>query len=151
MGGFSGKINKLDGHGVVVGLWGYLNALTFSTLAAHLGGGMNSGVVTLLSEAQHRRQGKGIKAGSVMVWAYQSGQVSSSHNVDGPSVGDDRAHLVVSARQASAGEYNPALAELLAELTGGGLLLELAHQPIQLAQLPYQLDDAVHGMLAALA
>lgn len=61
------------------------------------------------------------------------------------------AHLVVSARQASAGEYNPALAELLAELTGGGLLLELAHQPIQLAQLPHQLDDAVHGMLAALA
>lgn len=47
------------------------------------------------------------------------------------------AHLVVSARQASAGEYNPSVGELLAELTGGGLLLELAHQPLQVTQLSY--------------
>lgn len=89
-GGFSSKINKLSCHGIVVGRWRYLNALAFSTLTAHLGGGMNSGVVTLLRVAQRRRHGEGIKAGSVMVWAYQSGQIRSSHNVDGPAVGDDR-------------------------------------------------------------
>lgn len=50
VGDFSGKINKLSCHGVVVGRWRYLNALACSTLEAHLGGGMNSGVVTLLSE-----------------------------------------------------------------------------------------------------
>lgn len=34
---------------------------------------MNCGAVTLLSEAQHRCQGEGIK-GAVIVWAYPYGQ-----------------------------------------------------------------------------
>lgn len=81
MGDFSGEINKLNCHGVVVGLWGYLNALTYSTLAAHLGGGMNCEAVTLLSEVERSRQGEGIKAGSVMAWAYQSGQIRIFHKI----------------------------------------------------------------------
>jgi len=48
-------------------------------LAAHLDGGMNYGVVTLLSEAQHRSQGEGIKVGAVMVWAYPYGQNRTCH------------------------------------------------------------------------
>ncbi|HHO2166164.1 TPA: hypothetical protein ACRTM3_003920, partial [Aeromonas hydrophila] len=47
---FSGKINKLSCHGVVVGRWGDLSALACSVLAAYLDGGMNCGAVTLLSE-----------------------------------------------------------------------------------------------------
>ncbi|KWR65965.1 hypothetical protein ATO50_18765 [Aeromonas hydrophila] len=66
-------------HGVVVGRWGYLSALACSMFAAHLGGGMNCGAVTLSSEAQHRCQGEGIKAGAVMAWASPSSQLCMSH------------------------------------------------------------------------
>ncbi len=74
MGDFSGKINKLSCNGVVVGRCEDLHALACSMLAAHLDGGMNCGAVTLLSEAQHRYQGEGIKVGAVMVWAHPYGQ-----------------------------------------------------------------------------
>lgn len=40
---------------------------------------MNCGAVTLLSEVSCRSQGEGIKAGSVMVWAYPSGQSRTFH------------------------------------------------------------------------
>lgn len=50
MGDFSGKINKLSCNGVVVGRCVDLSALVFSTLAAYLGGGMNCGAITQLSE-----------------------------------------------------------------------------------------------------
>lgn len=40
---------------------------------------MNCGAVTLLSEAQHRYRGEGIKAGAVMVWAYPYGQNRTFH------------------------------------------------------------------------
>ncbi len=42
---------------------GDLSVRTFSMLAAHLDGGMNWGVVTLLSEMRCRSQGEGIKVG----------------------------------------------------------------------------------------
>ncbi|KHA55150.1 hypothetical protein NM74_18290 [Aeromonas hydrophila] len=63
MGDFSGKINKLSCHGVVVGRCEDLHVLACSMLAAHLDGGMNWGVVTLLSEMWCRSQGEGIKVG----------------------------------------------------------------------------------------
>ena len=66
MNGFSGKINKLSCHGVVVGRWRYLNALAFSTLTAPLGGGMNPRVVTLLSEVLRSRHDKYSKGRSVV-------------------------------------------------------------------------------------
>ncbi len=58
---------------------GDLSALACSVLAAYLGGGMNCGAVTLLSEVQHRCQGEGIKVGAVMVWAYPYGQNRTFH------------------------------------------------------------------------
>ncbi|ONG07595.1 hypothetical protein BWQ95_14290 [Aeromonas hydrophila] len=76
---FSGKINKLSCHGVVVGRCEDLRALACSVLAAHLDGGMNCGAVTLLGEAQHRCQSEGIKVGAVMVWAYPSDQNRTCH------------------------------------------------------------------------
>lgn len=105
MGDFSGKINKLSCHGVVVGLWGYLNALAFSTLAAHLGGGMNPRVVTLLSEVLRNRHDKYSKGRSVVAradsrlsilprrWSKGRAIRSDPHfppEINGPAVGDDR-------------------------------------------------------------
>lgn len=56
-----------------------LSARTFSILAAYLDGGMNCGAVTLLSEAQHRYQGEGIKVGAVMAWVSPFGQLCMPH------------------------------------------------------------------------
>lgn len=42
---------------------------------------MNCGAVTLLSELQSRRQGKGIKVGVVMAWASLSDQNRIFHKI----------------------------------------------------------------------
>lgn len=42
---------------------------------------MNCGAVTLLSELQSRRQGKGIKVGAVMAWASLSDQNRIFHKI----------------------------------------------------------------------
>lgn len=67
---------------------------------------MNCGAVTLLSEAQHRCQGEGIKVGAGVPIRPEP---HLSQVINGPAAGDDRGpFFVVSARSASpAGRHRP--------------------------------------------
>ena len=100
-------------------------------------------------------------AGSVDDSNLKPAQTPMHHPKEGPATGGGRGPFLLLAHglymgfgflhEGLAGQQGLAAGQGRTGWLGGGMLLELAYQPLQLAELAYQLDYALHGVAAAQA